>query len=86
MILEKLDLTKEILEKYPDTRGDKQTGKFLNRVLMSLNGNMTVDFTEFSVESWTRTRRLILERCPYLDNRTSLTNKLELQMKSEVRR
>ena len=85
MITDKLELTREILEEFPDTRGDG-AGMFLNRVYVSLHGDKIIDFEIFNTESWVRSRRKILEQCPFLDNRTSLTNKLEMQMKSEVRK
>lgn len=84
MIKENLPLAKSILEQYSETRGDNGTGIFLNQVHMALFGTMKVDFTQFAPETWTRSRRKVLEMCPYLDNRGDMTSKAEKTVKSEM--
>lgn len=69
MIKEKLAFSKKILEEYPQTRGDRGNGKFLNIVYKTLHGNETPNFTYFNTESWTRARRKVLQMHPELDNR-----------------
>lgn len=83
MILEKLKLTKQILENYPITRGDGN-GDFLNQVAFTLFGLGHIDFNTFSVESWTRARRKVMELNPHLDSRSRLTFKAEATVRSEV--
>ncbi len=82
MIKEKLSITLDILEKYPETRGDG-AGKFLNKVKEIIYNN-EVDFEKFSVEAWTRTRRKLLQDNPHLDNRTIATIRLVQEVLSEV--
>jgi len=84
MITEKLQLTRQILEDHPETRGDGY-GNFLNVVTTKLFGHKTtIDFNRFSVESWTRAKRKVLEQNPHLDNRTYRTAVAEETVKREV--
>ena len=82
MIKEKLALTKQILEEYPNTRGDGN-GEFLNIVLEKVYEGK-VDFMIFNTESWTRARRKVLAENPHLDYRTKFTNHLESTVRSEM--
>ena len=83
MITEKLALTKQILEDYPETRKDG-SGPFLNKVYTTLYKDTPINFNTFNTESYTRARRKILELHPELDNRTKHTNNAECQVKREV--
>jgi len=83
MVVEKLKLTKQILEHYPITRGDGH-GDFLNQVAFTLFGFGHIDFNTFSVESWTRARRKVMELYPHLDNRTGKTETAVDQVRREV--
>jgi len=82
MIKEKLSLTKQILEEYPQTRYDGN-GEFLNIVLDKIYQG-EVDFKVFNTESWTRARRKVLELNPQLDYRTKITRQLEDTVRSEM--
>lgn len=83
MITEKMKISKMILEQFKDTRGEKCTGNFLNRVAeLVYDGN--VDFNEFNTESYVRARRKVLELNPHLDERTSVTKEIESLVKKEV--
>lgn len=83
MITEKLKLTKQILEDDPEARCDGY-GIFLNKVTSILFKNETIDFNKFSVESWTRARRKVMELNPHLDNRTKRTSMAEDTVRREV--
>ena len=85
MINAKKETTKKILEKYPDTRGDKQTGNFLNSVVLEVYGNNVIDFNLFNSESWVRARRKILTEFPELDERTVVTDECENMVRNEMR-
>ena len=82
MTKEKLSLTKQILEEYPQTRYDGN-GEFLNIVLDKIYQG-EVDFKVFNTESWTRARRKVLELNPQLDYRTKITRQLEDTVRSEM--
>lgn len=85
MITDKKQLTKQILEKHPNTCGDQNTGNFLNAVTLELYGNNhNIDFNLFNTETWVRCRRLVLAENPFLDKRTSITKECENIIKSEV--
>lgn len=83
MILEKLKVTKEILEKSIISCKDGGVGHFLNIVADKVYNNK-IDFTEFKTESWERARRLVLQKNPELDLRTCRTKDAEEQVKREV--
>lgn len=83
MIKDKYAITKRILEDYTSTRGDGKTGEFLNIVAREVyKGN--IDFNEFNVESWTRSRRKVLENNKHLDWRTSRTKDCEWLVQKEL--
>lgn len=79
-----LDKTKALLQEHPEARGDG-AGIFLNLIYNELYGDAKPDFREFNTETWTRSRRKVLEQFPNLDNRTVITKECEEQIKSEVR-
>lgn len=83
MITEKLQITKEILEKNHKACGDNGVGHFLNEVAERLYPNK-IDFTEFKTETWERSRRRVLELYHYLDKRTDRTTIAERQVKMEL--
>lgn len=83
MIKEKLALTEQILTDHPETRGDGN-GVFLNKVVEILYKDKVIDFTEFNTETWTRSRRKVLELNPHLDNRTSKTAECEFIVRGEM--
>lgn len=78
-----LDKTKALLLAHPEARGDG-AGIFLNLMHQELFGDVKTDFTKFNTETWSRSRRKVLEQFPYLDNRTVITKECEEQIKSEV--
>lgn len=83
MIEEKQELTKQILEDYPETRCDGN-GEFLNKVYEKLYQDQPVNFNTFNAESYSRARRKVLELHPELDERTKHTNNAEMQVRREV--
>lgn len=83
MIKEKLNLTKQILEDFPETRKDGN-GNFLNQIYITLYKNEPINFNTFNAESYARARRKVLELHPELDERTKHTNNAECQVKREV--
>lgn len=83
MVEEKLQFTMQILEDYPETRCDGY-GNFLNKVTSIIFKDKKIDFTKFSVESWTRARRKVMELYPHLDNRTKRTSMAEETVRREV--
>ena len=76
MVLEKLQIAKEILEQNPEACSDNGGGIFLNDISLKLYP-LGVDFTEFNVETYLRARRKVLELNPHLDLRTSKTKEVE---------
>lgn len=83
MIKEIMPFVKQILEEHPETRSDGY-GLFLNKVTEKLFPKTPVDFTEFSVESYTRAKRKVLELNPSLDNRTQKTIDAEAAVRNEM--
>lgn len=84
MIIEKIKTAKQILENYPQTRRDKGSAEFLNKVHYKLFGDKPVDFRYFNTESWTRARRKALEKYPELDERDRITDNAVATVKREV--
>jgi hypothetical protein len=84
MINDKKKLTKKVLEKYPDTCGDRQTGNFLNAVVLELFDNNIVDFNTFNSESYVRSRRLVLNENPSMDKRTAITKECADMVSQEI--
>ena len=83
MIKELIPFVEKILTDHPETRGDGY-GLFLNKVTDILFSDGRVDFTQFSVESYTRARRKVFETNPELDDRTSKTTTAENVVKNEM--
>jgi len=84
MIKEYKQVTLEILETYPQTRGDNGASEFLNIASRMMFKDKQIDFNIFKVESWTRCRRKMLEQNPQLDERTSKTTLAEQTVRAEM--
>jgi len=84
MIREKVNLAVEVLEAYPQTRGDKGADEFLNIISRMMFKDKQIDFKIFKVETYTRARRKALEENPYLDNRTRRTDVSESIARAEM--
>jgi hypothetical protein len=77
MSIDKTEAAFQILQAFPETRGDGH-GDYLNKVV-ELYYQGKPDFRNFIPESWTRSRRKIQELYPELDERTSRTDVAEEQ-------
>ena len=75
MSIDKTEAAFQILQTFPETRGDGH-GLYLNKVV-EIYYQGKPDFRTFIPESWTRSRRKIQEMHPELDERTDRTSVAE---------